>query len=236
MVSDDNISRLKKAIGIDFDHSHAPINNPLPSAAPIQNSGQPAPQPPIKAPEENIQPKSVLPPKENNPYPIQEQANFPEHPHPILPQQANFPEHLHPIESQQAIPQPAQAVAPIPQSPAKIPVTAQPETRKEGSALFVKIDRHVEITDEILGTRQEMRKMLDTISLLSNAEKLKAEAVAKIEKRLNLFDEKLNKIDSNLVAPKEFSSPSVIPMDQNDAGLESLQSEITRLKSELDNL
>ena len=218
MVSDDNIGRLKKAIGIDFDHSHAPINNPLPSAAPIQNSGQPAPQPPIKAPEENIQPKSVLPPKENNPYPIQEQANFPKHSHPILPQQA--------------IPQPAQAVAPMPQSP----VTAQPEIRKEGSALFVKIDRHVEITDEILGTRQEMRKMLETISLLSNAEKLKAEAVAKIEKRLNLFDEKLNKIDSNLVAPKEFSSPSVIPMDQNDAGLESLQSEITRLKSELDNL
>ncbi len=218
MVSDDNIGRLKKAIGIDFDHSHAPINNPLPSTAPIQNSGQPAPQPPIKAPEENIQPKSVLPPKENNPYPIQEQANFPEHSHPILPQQA--------------IPQPAQAVAPRPQSP----VTAQPEIRKESSALFVKIDRHVEITDEILGTRQEMRKMLETISLLSNAEKLKAEAVAKIEKRLNLFDEKLNKIDSNLVAPKEFSSPSVIPMDQNDAGLESLQSEITRLKSELDNL
>ncbi len=218
MVSDDNIGRLKKAIGIDFDHSHAPINNPLPSAAPIQNSGQPAPQPPIKAPEENIQPKSVLPPKENNPYPIQEQANFPEHSHPILPQQA--------------IPQPAQAVAPRPQSP----VTAQPEIRKESSALFVKIDRHVEITDEILGTRQEMRKMLETISLLSNAEKLKAEAVAKIEKRLNLFDEKLNKIDSNLVAPKEFSSPSVIPIDQNNAGLESLQSEITRLKSELDNL
>jgi len=222
MVSDDNVGRLKKAIGIDFDHSHAPINNPLPSAAPMQNSGQPVPQQPIKAPEENIQPKSILPPKENNPYPI--------------PKQANFPEHLHPIESPQAIPQPAQAVAPRPQSPLKSPVTAQPEIRKEGSALFVKIDRHVEITDEILGTRQEMRKMLETISLLSNAEKLKAEAVAKIEKRLNLFDEKLNKIDSNLVAPKEFSSPSVIPMNQNDAGLESLQSEITRLKSELDNL
>ncbi|MCK4808927.1 MAG: hypothetical protein KAS90_04860, partial [Candidatus Aenigmarchaeota archaeon] len=122
MAPDDNIDRLKKAIGIDFDHSHAPINNPLPSAAPIQNPGQPAPQPPIKAPEENIQPKSVLPQKENNPYPIQEQANFPKHSHPILPQQA--------------IPQPAQAVAPIPQSP----VTAQPEIRKEGSALFVKID------------------------------------------------------------------------------------------------
>ncbi|MCK4927150.1 MAG: hypothetical protein KAS11_01680 [Candidatus Aenigmarchaeota archaeon] len=222
MAPDDNIDRLKKAIGIDFDHSHAPINNPLPSAAPIQNPGQPTPQPPIKAPEENIQPKSVLPQKENNPYPI--------------PKQANFPEHLHPIESPQAKPQPAQAVAPRPQSPPKSPVTAQPETRKEGSALFVKIDRHVEITDEILGTRQEMRKMLETISLLSNAEKLKAEAVAKIEKRLNLFDEKLNKIDSNLVAPKEFSSPSVIPMDQKDTGLESLQSEITRLKSELDNL
>ncbi|MCK4927720.1 MAG: hypothetical protein KAJ20_03355 [Candidatus Aenigmarchaeota archaeon] len=222
MVSDDNVGRLKKAIGIDFDHSHAPINNPLPSAAAMQNSGQPAPQPPIKTPKENIQLKSVLPPKENNPYP--------------LPKQANFPEHIHPIKSPQAIPQPAQAVAPQPQSPPKSPIITQPEIRKESSALFVKIDRHVEITDEILGTRQEMRKMLETISLLSNAEKLKAEAVAKIEKRLNLFDEKLNKIDSNLVAPKEFSSPSVIPIDQNNAGLESLQSEITRLKSELDNL
>ncbi len=222
MASDENIDRLKKAIGIDFDHSHAPINNPLPTTAQIQNTSQPSPQMPAQAPEEKMQPKSVLPKKEENPYPIPEQKNPSEHPHPI--------------PSQQASPQPAQNVAPIPQSPEESQIIAQPEIRKEGSALFVKIDRHVEITDEILSTRQEMRKMLETISLLSNAEKLKAEAVAKIEKRLNLFDEKLNKIDSNLVAPKEFSSSSVIPIDQNDAGLESLQSEITRLKSELDNL
>ena len=94
----------------------------------------------------------------------------------------------------------------------------------------------MEISDDILNTRVEMKKMLDTISLLNKAEKLKSEAVEKIEKRLNVFDEKLDNIDSNLVAPKEFSSPSTIQIKAKDADLDNLQSEITKLKTEIDNL
>ena len=227
MGSNDNIDRLKKAIGIDFDHSHAPINNPLPSEAARTQETKPVQARPMPNPEQSIQPKSILPPKKENPYPIQELKTPQEHPHPIPKPQA-----ITTLSRPAPIPP-----RPIPvQRPTGINNMQPIEPRKEGSALFVKIDRHVEITDEIVGTRSEMKNMLDTISLLSKAEKLKTEAVEKIEKRLNLFDEKLNKIDSNLVAPKEFSSPSVVPIESKDQGLESLQSEITRLKQELNNL
>ncbi|MEA2003688.1 MAG: hypothetical protein U9O53_01875 [archaeon] len=230
MGSNDNIDRLKKAIGIDFDHSHAPINNPLPPQAAITQKTEPVQAKPIPNQEQSIQPKSILPPKKENPYPIPEQKSPQEHQHPIQnipqPQAITTPNRPAPIPPK-----------PIPvQRPAGMNNIRHIEPRKESSALFVKIDRHVEITDEIIGTRSEMKNMLDTISLLSKAEKLKSEAVGKIEKRLNLFDEKLNKIDSNLVAPKEFSSPSVVPIESKDQGLESLQSEITRLKQELNNL
>ena len=216
MVSNDNIERLKKAIGIDFNHSHAPINQPLPASGQPQNI-TPPPKPQEQMPQ--IQPKSVLPKTQIAPKPISSTT---------IPNMNQ--DHNHPIQSNTP---PQQPKSPQPYVPVQKEPTPTPPTN---SALFVKIDRHMEISDDILNTRVEMKKMLDTISLLNKAEKLKSEAVEKIEKRLNVFDEKLDNIDSNLVAPKEFSSPSTIQIKAKDADLDNLQSEITKLKTEIDNL
>lgn len=231
MVSSDNIERLKKAIGIDFDHSHAPINQPLPATGqaqqmPTQQRQQEMPTPQEQMPP--VQPKSVL-----------SQTTMPPKPEPHTSIPNMNQDHNHPIQSdpQQPIthPRPQQPIGQTQQP--YVPTQKEPTpTPPTNSALFVKIDRHMEITDDILNTRVEMKKMLDTISLLNKAEKLKSEAVEKIEKRLNVFDEKLDNIDSNLVAPKEFSSPSTIPIKAKDADLDNLQSEITKLKTEIDNL
>ena len=229
MVSNENIERLKKAIGIDFDHSHAPINQPLPTTGqtqglPDQQRQQETPRPQEQMPP--VQPKSVLPqttiPPQQRPPTSTPNLNH-DHTSQI---QSN------PMQQQSRQPQPI-GQTPQPYTPTQKEPTPTPPTN---SALFVKIDRHMEITDDIHSTRVEMKKMLDTISLLNKAEKLKSEAVEKIEKRLNVFDEKLNTIDSNLVAPKEFSSPSIIQIKTRDADLDNLQSEITKLKTEIDNL
>ncbi|NOQ55968.1 MAG: hypothetical protein GQ477_04155 [Nanohaloarchaea archaeon] len=222
MVTNENIERLKKAIGIDFNHSHAPIDQPLPQTGqpqniPTQTRPQEIPQTQNNTPQ--IQPRSVLPQKATIPQ-ARPQTQTPNMSH-------NQPIQPNPINQRPITQKPQQTIP--------NPVEIKP-AQKPNSALFVKIDRHVEITDDIHNTRIEMKKMLDTISLLNKAEKLKSEAVEKIEKRLNVFDEKLDNIDSNLVAPKEFSSPSAISIRTKDADLDNLQSEITKLKTEIDNL
>ncbi|MBW6461500.1 MAG: hypothetical protein K0B07_00415 [DPANN group archaeon] len=229
MVSNENIERLKKAIGIDFDHSHAPINQPLTSTGQAQYMQNPERQPEMPRAQTTIppiQPKSILP-----------QSNIPPQPRPQAFAQNMNMDHTHPTQSN-LIPQQPRPQQPIEQTQKpNVPTQRAPApTSAANSALFVKIDRHVEITDDIHNTRIEMKKMLETISLLNKAEKLKSEAVEKIETRLNVFDEKLENIDSNLVTPKEFSSPSTINIQATDADLDNLQSEITKLKTEIENL
>ncbi len=212
MVSKEKIERLKKSIGLDLQHSHAPISGNNVSNNP--NQGQVA--------------QKSNPPVQNR----QMQQSRPQGKHPF--------DHLQDQALHRDM-RPKQAPGDqsfLQESPSLRDITQRPKKKKgEDTSLFVKIDRHMEINEQIKSTSEEMKKIVETIYLLSKAEKLKSEAIDKIEKRLKVFDETVDKMDKNLVAPKQFISPSIIPVKENsNTELDSLEGEIDKLKNQLNSL
>lgn len=127
---------------------------------------------------------------------------------------------------------PQEAEPEIPEMPKRGAVFS--ENRCPDTRLFVKIDEHEAISKELFKSRKDIKSIADTIELLGKAEKLKAEAVARMEENLNKLDEKIKEIEPKLEAPEglvdgqepaEFSAYSDT--------LSDLKGELERLKDEL---
>ena len=111
--------------------------------------------------------------------------------------------------------------------PAK-PVETKPKTQVE-TELFVKIDEHTEVANQLINAKKDIKYIADTISLLGKAEKLKAEAIERLESHLNTLDEKLADVEEKLSAPDGLE----IPNEGVDLGMSS---DISNLHKTLENL
>ncbi|MFH1126685.1 MAG: hypothetical protein ABIG84_04340 [archaeon] len=102
--------------------------------------------------------------------------------------------------------------------------------------LFVKIDEHTEVAKELTDAKIDIKSIADTISLLGKAEKLKAEAIERLEIHLNELDTKLIDVEEKLSVPDGLD----IPDEGIDLGLSSdvsnLHKTLERLKDELDHI
>ncbi|MCK5300202.1 MAG: hypothetical protein KAJ54_03545, partial [Candidatus Aenigmarchaeota archaeon] len=131
----DNVEKLRRAIGIDFDHSHGPAEEINLNQPPLPNNYQ-SQQQNQKEPEQPQVPKPFAIDGQKPPISIQRE-----------------PIKIEPKSSQ----------------PHQTPIQGD-------NTLFVKIDKHQDVAVEISRTKIEMKNMVDTISILNQAEKLKAEA------------------------------------------------------------
>ena len=108
-----------------------------------------------------------------------------------------------------------------------------PETSDK--QLFVKINNHTDIAAELIETKKDIRATAETISLLTKAEKLKKEAIEKLEGNLLELDKKLMEIDSKLVAPHGMME-STQGTTQHEMDLMNLDSKLESLRSELSEI
>ncbi len=100
--------------------------------------------------------------------------------------------------------------------------------------LFVKVEDHAFIGKKLSEAKGDMKVIADTISLLAKAEKLKSEAIARMEGALDKIDGEIEEIESKLVVPEGLNIPE---MDLSQAvasdGLQDLSSELDSLKREM---
>lgn len=71
------------------------------------------------------------------------------------------------------------------------------------SQLFVKIEEHESVINELRTAREDIKTIAATIELLAKAEKLKAEAIDRMEQHVSNFDDLLGTIESKIVPPED---------------------------------
>ncbi len=110
-----------------------------------------------------------------------------------------------------------------------------PKTQVE-TELFVKIDEHTEVAKELIEAKRDIKSIAETISLLGKAEKLKAEAIERLDSHLDTLDAKLSDVESKLSAPEGLE----IPTEGIDLGpasdVSDLHRTLERLKDELEDV
>jgi hypothetical protein len=212
----DHIEKLKKAIGIDFEHSHGTKNQTTNPNTPLNYNFQKQ-QNQIQQPIQN----------QTNQF-NQNQSNS------INQSTSNKLQNNHINQNYEQKPN-------IPNINIQKEIQTPKENQTEQS-LFVKIDKHEEIANEINEAKTSMKQMLDTIILLNQAEKLKKEAISKLEQKLSEFDNKLIQINNHLGFGYQNTQTNTIEHNEpNVAGknikeLTELHSEIKNLKNELNNI
>lgn len=108
-------------------------------------------------------------------------------------------------------------------------------SEKGDTELFVKIEEHTDVATILNNSKKDIKSIIETISLLAKAEKLKADAIEGIEKHLNTLDAKLQQVGIKLMAPEGLQvHEGNLPKARNE--LISLQSDLESLKSELSQL
>lgn len=173
-ISDRDIEKLRKSIGITYEYHEDTARSPAPRAAP-------------------------------------QAAQLPE-----MPEPEEFPSAM------------------LRQSP----IQAQPSDSSPDRTLFVKIDNHLEVAQDIFDAKKDVQAIAGTVSLLAKAEQLKAEAIEKMESSLNLLSAKLDDIDRQLVTPDNLAMPEMgmeVSGPARDAS-GNLKSELASLRNELSKL
>ena len=100
--------------------------------------------------------------------------------------------------------------------------------------LFVKVEEHSFIGKKLSEAKGDMKVIADTISLLAKAEKLKSEAIARMESAPDKIDSEIEEIESKLIVPEGLNIPEMNlsqPVASDD--LQDLHSELDSLKNEL---
>lgn len=117
----------------------------------------------------------------------------------------------------------------------KEPFSSGPAPESADTTLFVKIDDHELVSNELSKSRMDIKAMANTIELLGKAEKLKAEAVARMEENLDLLDAKIKDIEPRLQAPEGLSGGESAPSGTTmySDSLSDLKTELSRIKTEL---
>lgn len=103
------------------------------------------------------------------------------------------------------------------------------------TSLFVKIEEHAALGSILLKTKTDMKSIADTISLLARAEKLKADAIERMEKVLDIIDSNLDDLELKLAPPEGLSVPEFTGQDNSamSDNMIDLHSELESLKNEL---
>lgn len=225
-MPENNIDKLKKVIGIDFSHTIGPHPGMAQNAPPIQavqnavpqNIVRPAIQPQMQQAAPQIKPQISA--QQPYPQPMQRQA---------MPIQ-QMPVQQQPIAQNRPMQQMPQSVMPN-----TYPVR-QPQ-KDQSTPLFVKIDKHAEIRKSTVDVRRDMKNIINTISLLAEAEKLKDDAIAKMESQIQVLRETLNTIDHELIAPDFIKNAENTSSSESQGDdFKTLHTEIQSLKSELSSL
>lgn len=99
--------------------------------------------------------------------------------------------------------------------------------------LFVKVDEHAAIGEILAGSKGSMKSIADTVSLLAKAEKLKTEAIDRMEVILSGIDDQIALVESKLVAPEGLSAPELGAGAAVEEDLINLRSELESLRGEL---
>ncbi|VVB59297.1 Uncharacterised protein [uncultured archaeon] len=100
--------------------------------------------------------------------------------------------------------------------------------------LFVKVEEHAAIGAKLSESKGDMKVIADTISLLAKAEKLKSEAISRMESALNKIDADIEEIESKLAAPEGLHAPEIdLSTGVVSDDLIDLRSELNSLKDEL---
>ena len=114
-------------------------------------------------------------------------------------------------------------------------LNTKPKTQVE-TELFVKIDEHTEVAKQLLDAKKDIKYIADTISLVGKAEKLKSEAIVRLESHLNTLDEKLADVEGKLTIPDGLEIPNEGIELQMSSDVSNLHRTLENLKEELSDL
>lgn len=118
--------------------------------------------------------------------------------------------------------------------PKKMEENAQPSI---DTGLFVKVEEHAAIGKKLSEAKGDMKVIADTVSLLAKAEKLKSEAITRMEGALDRIDAEIEEIETKLVAPEGLNVPEINVSEGGVAdGFLDLRAEFDSLKNELGNI
>ncbi len=118
-----------------------------------------------------------------------------------------------------------------PQKPIETKSFAQQSLDTE---LFVKVEEHAAIGAKLSESKGDMKVIADTISLLAKAEKLKSEAISRMETALDKIDADIEEIEAKLAVPEGLHAPEInVSTGIVSDDLIDLRSELDSLKSEL---
>ena len=109
----------------------------------------------------------------------------------------------------------------------------EPETDTD---LFVKIDEHVQISNDLMDSKKEIKGVSDTVLLLAKAEKIKADAIERMEIHLDKLDAIINDVEIKLTAPESLKMSESADMSGTPSELVDLTSELNNLKDELSKM
>lgn len=122
-------------------------------------------------------------------------------------------------------------------SPQPLPVQKQksaPAPSSVDTELFVKIEEHAAIGSKLAESKGDMKSIADIISLLAKAEKLKSDAIARMEQALDKLDSDMEELEQKLVPPEGLNVPEITSSDDfGSDNLIDLRSELDSLKNEL---
>ena len=100
--------------------------------------------------------------------------------------------------------------------------------------LFVKVEEHAFIGKKLSDAKGDMKVIADTISLLAKAEKLKSEAITRMEGALDKIDAEIEEIESKLIVPEGLNIPNMtLSQALASDSMQDLSSELDSLKKEL---
>lgn len=140
-----------------------------------------------------------------------------------------------PIEEIKPVQKPAIPEKPQSSVPPNTPKNTEERTPTAiDTELFVKVEDHATIGKKLSEAKGDMKVIADTVSLLAKAEKLKSEAISRMEGALDKMDSEIEEIESKLIAPEglhvpEISASSVVDSDD----FLDLRRELDSLKNEL---
>lgn len=109
-----------------------------------------------------------------------------------------------------------------------------PDETKDNQ-LFVKIEEHDQIADSLTEAKKDIKAIADTIELLARAEKLKADAIERMEHHIDSFESMLHGIESRIVPPEDVlrQNATIIDVQQTsklNTDLKSLKATLEQLK------
>ena len=110
------------------------------------------------------------------------------------------------------------------------------ESGEKDTDLFVKIDEHVVIAQDLMNSKKEVKGVSDTVLLLAKAEKLKADAIERMESHLDKLDVIIQDVEIKLTAPESLKMPDSVSMSEDSGELVDLQGELNNLKNELSKM